>query len=82
MFTLTWPYSFFLTPINYFDSDPSMELLNAVVLDPLLTKQSASKNGEKRSAAYIYDDNGVEQHFHCIPEAPAPFEYGVQAGLA
>lgn len=59
-------YSFFLTPVNYFDSDPSMELLNAIVVNP----------AEDGPPAYTFDDNGVEQHFHCIPDAPAPFTYG------
>lgn len=90
--------SFFLTPVNYFDSDPSMELLNAIVLDPVFpesgssSKPSRSQPLAKRHAndartsngdlpAYDHDDNGVEQHFHCIPEPPAPFSYDAQVGL-
>ena len=93
------PSSFFLTPVNYFDSDPSMELLNAIVLDPTFPEFTSSKPSRsqplaKRHAgndkahvangdlpAYDHDDNGVEQHFHCIPDAPAPFSYDAQVGL-
>ncbi|KAK0447703.1 copper amine oxidase [Armillaria borealis] len=57
--------AFLLTPWNYFDSDPSMESSNAILL----------KIPEKRGESFGYDDYGVKQEYTCIPEVPSPFEY-------
>ncbi|PBK93948.1 amine oxidase catalytic domain-containing protein [Armillaria gallica] len=57
--------SFLLTPWNYFDSDPSMESSNAILL----------KIPEKRGESFGYDNYGVKQEYTCIPEVPSPFEY-------
>ncbi|KAK0190361.1 copper amine oxidase [Armillaria mellea] len=57
--------SFLLTPWNYFDSDPSMESSNAILL----------KIPEKRGESFGYDDYGVKQEYTCIPQVPSPFEY-------
>ncbi|KAK0499484.1 copper amine oxidase [Armillaria luteobubalina] len=50
--------SFLLTPWNYFDSDPSMELSNAILL----------KIPEKKGESFGYDDYGVKQEYTCIPK--------------
>ncbi|KAF6751013.1 amine oxidase catalytic domain-containing protein [Ephemerocybe angulata] len=63
--TNTASSSFMLTPLNYFDSDPSMESMNAITLD--LDPDSPEE--------YLFDDNGVQQHHHCMPEAPSVFKY-------
>lgn len=57
--------SFLLSPWNYFDSDPSMELSNAILL----------KIPEKPGEPFGYDDYGVKQEYTCVPEVPSPFEY-------
>ncbi|KAF8887255.1 amine oxidase catalytic domain-containing protein [Gymnopilus junonius] len=59
--------SFMLTPLNYFDSDISMELKNAILL----------RAPEKAGSPYSYDDYGVKQDFNCLPEPPSPFDYTV-----
>jgi len=56
--------SFFLTPLNYFDYDVSIESTNAILL----------KNPEKPGDPFTYDDYGVRPA-HCMPEHPSPFEY-------
>lgn len=62
--TNTATSSFFLTPLNYFDHDVSIESTNAVLL----------KNPEKPGNPFTYDDYGVKPA-HCLPEHPSPFEY-------
>ncbi|KAL0950332.1 hypothetical protein HGRIS_010303 [Hohenbuehelia grisea] len=57
--------SFFIAPLNYFDSDISMDSLNAVLIAP------PSSPGGK----YGHDDYGVDQGLMCIPDAPLPFDY-------
>jgi len=56
--------SFLLTPISYFDYDVSIDSSNAILL----------KSPVNPGDAFTYDDYGVSPA-HCIPEAPAPFEY-------
>ncbi|KAG6369484.1 amine oxidase catalytic domain-containing protein [Boletus reticuloceps] len=56
--------SFFITPLNYFDYDVSIDSTNAILL------QAPSKEGEPFSV----NDYGVRP-VHCIPQAPPPFEY-------
>jgi len=69
----TWTYtfrlnvksnSFFLTPLNYFDYDISIDSTNAILLTA----------PENPGDAFGYDDYGVKP-VHCVPEAPPPFEY-------
>ncbi|KAF9806666.1 hypothetical protein IEO21_08603 [Rhodonia placenta] len=61
--------SFFLTPLNYFDEDISMDALNAILLAP----------PERPGEAWTYEDYGVKA-VHCVPPAVPPFEYvGVEA---
>ncbi|KAF8426834.1 copper amine oxidase [Boletus edulis BED1] len=62
--TNTATSSFFITPLNYFDYDVSIDSTNAILL------QAPSKEGEPFSV----DDYGVRP-VHCIPQAPPPFEY-------
>ena len=57
-------YSFFLTPLNYFDHDVSLDSINAILL------QTPSQPGEP----FFVEDYGVRP-VHCVPKAPAPFEY-------
>jgi primary-amine oxidase len=56
--------SFFLTPLNYFDYDISIDSTNAILLTA----------PETPGDAYKYDDYGVKP-VHCVPEAPPLFEY-------
>lgn len=56
--------SFFLTPLNYFDADVSMDSLNAILLT------SPARPG----APYAFDDYGVKPA-HCVPDEIPPFEY-------
>ena len=56
--------SFFLTPLNYFDYDVSMDSTNSVLLN------APDKPGD----AWKYDDYGVGA-VNCIPQPVAPFEY-------
>ena len=56
--------SFFLTPLNYFDFDVSMDSLNSIILT------APKKPGEP----WVHDDNGVSPA-NCIPDAVPPFEY-------
>ncbi|KAH9914348.1 amine oxidase catalytic domain-containing protein [Fomitopsis serialis] len=61
--------SFFITPLNYFDFDVSMESSNAILLAPPKTPGDA----------WGYDDFGVKDA-NCVPGPVPPFEYrGVQA---
>ncbi|EKM58084.1 uncharacterized protein PHACADRAFT_206924 [Phanerochaete carnosa HHB-10118-sp] len=60
--------SFFLTPLNYFDADVSLDSVNAVLLTP----------PEIPGAPYAFDDYGVAPA-HCVPPEVPPFEY---AGLS
>ena len=57
--------SFMLTPVNYFDYDVSLESKNAILVHPL----------KGQAGAYEFDDNGVKENFHCLPDAPPDFEY-------
>ncbi|KAJ4487712.1 copper amine oxidase [Lentinula aciculospora] len=57
--------SFLLTPLNYFDSDISLDSSNAILLS------APSKPGEP----WGFDDYDVKQDFTCIPKTPPPFEY-------
>ncbi|EIW55896.1 amine oxidase catalytic domain-containing protein [Trametes versicolor FP-101664 SS1] len=60
--------SFFLTPLNYFDADVSMESTNSILLT------APKEPGEP----WTYDDYGVGVA-HCVPAVVPPFEYrGVQ----
>ncbi|KAH7912931.1 copper amine oxidase, partial [Hygrophoropsis aurantiaca] len=62
--TNTAASSFFLTPVNYFDHDVSIESTNAILL----------KSPEKPGDPYTYNDYGVRPA-HCVPEPLEPFEY-------
>ena len=55
-----------LTPVNYFDYDVSLESRNAILLHPLKGQAGG---------VYEFDDNGVKENFHCLPDAPPDFEY-------
>lgn len=57
--------SFLLTPLNYFDSDISLDSINAILI-------TAPKTPE---GDWTYDDYGVKQEFTCVPQQPKPFEY-------
>ncbi|KAE9394115.1 amine oxidase catalytic domain-containing protein [Gymnopus androsaceus JB14] len=57
--------SFLLTPLNYFDSDISLNSANAILLS------APSKPGDPWS----FDDYGVKQEYTCIPQTPASFDY-------
>lgn len=62
--TNTATSSFFLTPLNYFDSDVSIDSLNAILLsDP-----------SKPGGPYTYEDYGVKP-VTCVPEEVPPFQY-------
>ena len=54
-----------LVPVNYFDYDVSLESRNAILVHPL----------KGQAGAYDFDDNGVKENFHCLPDAPPDFEY-------
>ena len=56
--------SFFLTPLNYFDADVSMESTNAILLTPPAV---AGDDWE-------YNDYGVSS-VHCAPPPVPPFNY-------
>ena len=54
-----------LSPVNYFDYDVSLESKNAILLHPL----------KGQAGEYEFDNNGVKENFHCLPDAPPDFEY-------
>jgi primary-amine oxidase len=54
-----------LTPVNYFDYDVSLESRNAILIHAL----------KDQAGVYEFDDNGVKENFHCLPDAPPDFEY-------
>jgi primary-amine oxidase len=54
-----------LTPVNYFDYDIAMESKNAILIHPL----------QQERGVFEFDDNGVKQNFHCLPDAPPDFKY-------
>ncbi|KAI0765133.1 amine oxidase catalytic domain-containing protein [Fomes fomentarius] len=56
--------SFFLTPLNYFDYDVSIESINSIMLT------EPKKPGEP----WVHDDYGVSPA-NCIPDSVPPFEY-------
>ncbi|TRM67429.1 copper amine oxidase [Schizophyllum amplum] len=56
---------FILTPLNFFDSDISMEMSNAIVLTAPLNPGDP----------FTFDNYGVDLGLTCVPAAPAPFEY-------
>ncbi|TFK81174.1 amine oxidase catalytic domain-containing protein [Polyporus arcularius HHB13444] len=56
--------SFFLTPLNYFDYDVSMDSTNSILLT------APVKPGDP----WTFDDYGVAPA-HCVPDAVPPFEY-------
>ena len=56
---------FILTPLNYFDSDISMDMSNAIVLT------APANPGDP----FAFDNYGVDLGYTCVPAAPAPFEY-------
>lgn len=60
-----------LTPLNYFDSDVSMEMKNAILFHPPKTVGDP----------YLVDDNGVKQDITCLPEPPEPLEYSATEWL-
>ncbi|KAG9317752.1 copper amine oxidase [Chiua virens] len=62
--TNTATSTFFLTPLNFFDHDVSIDSTNAILL------QTPANPGDP----FPFDDYGV-QPAHCIPDAPAPFAY-------
>ncbi|KDQ64574.1 hypothetical protein JAAARDRAFT_28216 [Jaapia argillacea MUCL 33604] len=57
--------SFFLTPLNYFDTDVSLESINAILLRAPVTP----------GAPFTFDDYGVKPE-NCVPEKVGEFEYG------
>jgi hypothetical protein len=59
------PPSFILTPVNYFDYDVSLESRNAILVHPV----------EGQAGVYEFDNNGVKENLHCLPDAPPDFEY-------
>jgi len=59
--------SFFLTPLNYFDADISMDSRNAILL-------RVDGVNDPRTALE-FEDYGVNQATSCVPAAPHPFEY-------
>ena len=56
--------SFFLTPLNYFDYDVSIESTNSILLTEPATPGDP----------WVYEDYGVAPA-NCIPDAVPPFEY-------
>ncbi|KAF9004303.1 copper amine oxidase [Cyathus striatus] len=73
--------SFLLTPLNFFDSDISMESMNAIILRTRLPARASTAQGYAVDVAnanqeYIYDDYGVPQDHTCLPVPPPPFGYG------
>ena len=52
-----------LTPVNYFDYDITMESRNAILIHP------------QERGVFEFDNYGVKQNFHCLPDAPPDFEY-------
>ncbi|KAF7971714.1 hypothetical protein HWV62_20073 [Athelia sp. TMB] len=62
--TNTAASSFFLTPLNYFDYDISIDSTNAIILTA----------PENPNDAYEYDDHGVSDA-HCAPQPPAKLVY-------
>ncbi|EIN14536.1 amine oxidase catalytic domain-containing protein [Punctularia strigosozonata HHB-11173 SS5] len=62
--TNTATSSFFLTPLNYFDWDVSVESSNAILLSA----------PDVPGGSYKYDDYGVSP-VECVPPPLAPFEY-------
>ncbi|CCM06294.1 uncharacterized protein FIBRA_08545 [Fibroporia radiculosa] len=62
--TNTAASSFFLTPLNYFDSDIAMESTNAILLSP------PTRPGE----AWGFEDYGVKV-VNCVPGVVPEFEY-------
>ena len=54
-----------LTPVNYFDYDVSMESRNAILIHEL----------KEQGGVREFDDYGVKENFHCLPDAPPDFEY-------
>ena len=65
LYSLNLSISFLLTPVNYFDYDITMESRNAILIHPL----------QEQSGVFEFDDYGVKQNFHCLPDAPPDFEY-------
>lgn len=65
MFSSPGVSSFTIAPHNYFDSDPSLDSLNAIIIN---------QSGDPKNPL-IYEDYGVDQSMTCIPEKPKPFEY-------
>ena len=63
-------FSFMLTPVNYFDYDVTMESKNAILIHPLQDQSGGGSGG-----VFEFDDYGVKQNFHCLPDAPPDFEY-------
>ncbi|KAF9266155.1 amine oxidase catalytic domain-containing protein [Marasmius fiardii PR-910] len=57
--------SVLLAPLNYFDSDVSLESMNAIVLEP----------SEDAGEPFKFNDYGVKQDLTCIPHASPPFQY-------
>lgn len=57
--------SFTIAPHNYFESDPSLDSLNAIIIN---------QSGDPKNPL-IYEDYDVDQSLTCIPEKPKPFEY-------
>lgn len=62
--TNTAASSFFLTPLNYFDADVSLDSANAILL------RAPASPGD----AYEFDDYGVREA-HCMPPRALPFAY-------
>jgi len=54
-----------LTPVNFFDYDVTMESKNAIFIHP----------PKQQGGVYDFNDHGVKENFHCLPDAPPDFEY-------
>ncbi|KAH6879933.1 amine oxidase catalytic domain-containing protein [Coprinopsis sp. MPI-PUGE-AT-0042] len=61
--------SFLLTPLNYFDSDPSLDSLNSVLLN------TPTEPGAGGRAEWEVEDYGVKQDFNCIPQGVDKVKY-------
>ncbi|EMD39459.1 hypothetical protein CERSUDRAFT_91968 [Gelatoporia subvermispora B] len=62
--------AFFITPLNYFDADMSMDALNAVLLSP----------PDNPGGPWGVDEYGVNMG-HCVPAAIPPLEYSGVLGF-
>ena len=70
LYSLNLSTGFMLTPVNYFDYDITMESRDAILIHPLQERD-----------VFEFDDKGVKQNFHCLPDASPDFEY-TEVGVA